>query len=74
DIPTNKVNWAFEPVRAALLIHDMQDYFVSFWDPNCPMMDQVIANIAALRQSCKEHHIPVHSTAQPKEQSAEDRA
>ncbi|SQJ43747.1 isochorismatase [Salmonella enterica] len=47
DIPTNKVNWAFEPERAALLIHDMQDYFVSFWGRNCPMMDQVIANIAA---------------------------
>ena len=38
DIPKNKVDWAFEPQRAALLIHDMQDYFVSFWGENCPMM------------------------------------
>ncbi|SQJ25719.1 isochorismatase [Salmonella enterica subsp. enterica] len=36
DIPTNKVNWAFEPERAALLIHDMQDYFVSFLGPQLP--------------------------------------
>jgi len=55
DIPQNKVDWAFEPQRAALLIHDMQDYFVSFWGENCPMMEQVIANIAALRDYCKQH-------------------
>lgn len=74
DIPKNKVDWAFEPQRAALLIHDMQDYFVSFWGENCPMMEQVIANIAALRDYCKQHNIPVYYTAQPKEQSDEDRA
>ena len=52
----------------------MQDYFVSFWGENCPMMEQVIANIAALRDYCKQHNIPVYYTAQPKEQSDEDRA
>ncbi|KIS43728.1 isochorismatase [Kosakonia radicincitans] len=74
DIPQNKVNWPFEPERAALLIHDMQDYFVSFWGDNCPMMQQVVANIAALRAFCKQHNIPVYYTAQPKAQSDEDRA
>ena len=74
DIPQNKVNWAFEPARAALLIHDMQDYFVNFWGENCPMMERVIANIAALRAFCKQHNIPVYYTAQPKDQSDEDRA
>ena len=74
EIPQNKVSWAFEPERAALLIHDMQDYFINFWGENCPMMAQVIANIAALREFCKQHNIPVYYTAQPKEQSDEDRA
>lgn len=74
DVPVNKVDWAFDPERAALLIHDMQDYFIGFWGDNCPMMEQVVANIAALRQYCKEHNIPVYYTAQPKEQSDEDRA
>ncbi|WAH53699.1 isochorismatase [Pseudescherichia vulneris] len=74
EIPQNKVSWAFEPERAALLIHDMQDYFINFWGEECPMMTQVIANIAALREYCKQHNIPVYYTAQPKEQSDEDRA
>jgi len=74
DMPDNKVNWTVDPARAALLIHDMQDYFISFWGDNCPMMEQVVANIAALRQYCKQHNIPVYYTAQPKEQSDEDRA
>ncbi|MGK9175819.1 isochorismatase [Yokenella regensburgei] len=74
DIPDNKVQWAFEPERAALLIHDMQEYFLNFWGDNCPMMAQVIANIAALRHFCKQHNIPVYYTAQPKDQSDDDRA
>ncbi|EOI2495221.1 MULTISPECIES: isochorismatase [Enterobacter] len=74
ELPTNKVNWAFEPERAALLIHDMQEYFLNFWGENSDMMQQVVANIAKLRAYCKEHNIPVYYTAQPKDQSDEDRA
>ncbi|MEE4404439.1 isochorismatase [Enterobacter mori] len=74
ELPTNKVNWSFEPERAALLIHDMQEYFLNFWGENSAMMQQVVANIARLRAYCKVHNIPVYYTAQPKEQSDEDRA
>ena len=74
ELPTSKVNWAFEPERAALLIHDMQEYFLNFWGENSDMMQQVVANIAKLRAYCKEHNIPVYYTAQPKDQSDEDRA
>ena len=74
ELPTSKVNWSFEPERAALLIHDMQEYFLNFWGENSDMMQQLVANIAKLRAYCKEHNIPVYYTAQPKEQSDEDRA
>jgi len=74
DMPANKVDWAFEPARAALLIHDMQEYFLNFWGENSEMMATVVANIKALRDFAKKHNIPVYYTAQPKEQSEEDRA
>ena len=49
DLPNNKVSWAFEPERAALLIHDMQEYFLNFWGDNSPMMEQVVADLLAGR-------------------------
>ncbi|MFV8980439.1 isochorismatase family protein [Serratia fonticola] len=74
ELPVNKVNWAFEPQRAALLIHDMQQYFLNFWGEDSPLIKQVVENIAALRRYCKQQGIPVFYTAQPNQQSDEDRA
>jgi len=74
ELPTNKVNWAFEPARAALLIHDMQEYFLNFWGEDSPLVQQVVTNIAQLRHYCKSQGIPVFYTAQPNQQSDEDRA
>lgn len=74
ELPTNKVNWAFDPQRAALLIHDMQNYFLNFWGEGSPFVSQVVEQIATLRRQCKALGIPVFYTAQPNEQSDEDRA
>lgn len=74
DLPQNKVKWAFEPPRAALLIHDMQDYFLNFWGENSPMIQQVVENIARLRRYCKAQGMPIFYTAQLNEQSDADRA
>jgi len=74
ELPTNKVNWTLEPARAALLIHDMQRYFLNFWGEDSPLVKQVVENIANLRRYCKSQGIPVFYTAQPNNQSDEDRA
>ena len=74
ELPNNRVKWALEPGRAALLIHDMQRYFLSFWGENSPLIEQVVGNIARLRRYCKAQGIPVFYTAQPTAQSDADRA
>ena len=73
ELPTNKVDWTFDPARAALLIHDMQDYFLDFWAADSPLIQRVIDNISALREFCHRSGIPVFYTAQPTQQPHEDR-
>ncbi|MGD9544284.1 MAG: isochorismatase family protein [Methylocystis sp.] len=69
----NKVGWSLAPERAALLIHDMQDYFVGFYGAESPLVDQLVSNIRKLRAFFKAHGAPVIYTAQPIEQSDQDR-
>ncbi|MFQ2104296.1 isochorismatase family protein [Aeromonas rivipollensis] len=70
----NKVNWTLDPKRAALLIHDMQEYFTAFYGDNSPLIAALTERLAAVRKQCKALGIPVFYTAQPKDQSPEDRA
>ncbi|MFB0722793.1 isochorismatase family protein [Aeromonas salmonicida] len=70
----NKVNWTLNPKRAALLIHDMQEYFTAFYGEDSPLIQALTERLAAVRKQCKALGIPVYYTAQPKDQSPEDRA
>ncbi|MGN5173241.1 isochorismatase family protein [Aeromonas sp. 102P] len=74
ELPTGRVNWPFEPGRAALLVHDMQHYFVDFYGVDNPLINQVIDHIATLIRQARALGMPVVYTAQPAEQSQADRA
>ena len=74
SFPQNKVNWVLQPGRAALLIHDMQQYFLRFYEPDSALLKTLIGNIAALKRWAARHGVPVFYTAQPHQQPAGDRA
>lgn len=68
------VDWVIDPSRVALLIHDMQDYFLSFYDVDAPLVRGMIAHITELRAKCRALKVPVFYTAQPTRQSPAARA
>ncbi|QLY33189.1 isochorismatase family protein [Nocardia huaxiensis] len=65
EVAGNQVPWTVEPARTALLIHDMQQYFLSAYDAEQEPARTLIANIARLRNRCHELGIPVIYTMQP---------
>jgi bifunctional isochorismate lyase/aryl carrier protein len=72
EIPTPRAPWQVNPKRAALLIHDMQNYFVGAFGGNAPI-GTVVANIRALRDRCDALGIPVFYTALSGDEDRRDR-
>lgn len=73
DIPVARAQWDFEPDRAALLIHDMQNYFINAFEWHTSPIAPVIDNIMGLKSACKKAGIPVYYTAQNGNQDRRDR-
>lgn len=65
ELPSNQVPWQPNPDRAALLIHDMQRYFVDFFTADRPPLSDLIKNAALARAAAARHRMPVIYTAQP---------
>lgn len=69
-----KINWKVDAKRSVLLVHDMQNYFLSYYDQTQAPIPELIANIQRIKELCATLEIPVVYTAQPGDQRAEDRA
>ncbi|MFC9438198.1 isochorismatase family protein [Nocardia sp. NPDC057030] len=68
DIVSNQVPWSLDPSRSALLIHDMQRYFIDAYELDQEPISTVIANIRRLREWCNAAGVPVIYTMQPGDQ------
>ncbi|WP_018388073.1 isochorismatase family protein [Ancylobacter sp. FA202] len=73
ELPTPRAPWRLERDRAALLIHDMQNYFLRPFTLGADPLATVVANIAALAQAARKAGVPVFYTAQEGEQDRRDR-
>lgn len=73
ELPANTVDWRPDPARAALLIHDMQRYFVDFFVPGRPPVTDLVGNIARIREQASRLGMPVVYTAQPGGMTPEQR-
>ena len=73
DFPTNKVNWTIDSNRAVLLVHDLQQYFLDFYDQTQAPIPELLKHCRQLIDTCHAQGIPVYYTAQPGDQSTEHR-
>lgn len=74
ELLPNKVDWTLQKDRAALLIHDMQDYFVQFYGRDNALLAQIITHTAQILTFCRAQAIPVFYTAQQAAQTLQERA
>ncbi|MFE3145535.1 isochorismatase family protein [Streptomyces sp. NPDC059218] len=73
ELPANRVGWTVDPSRAVLLIHDLQNYFLSAYDRSSAPIPELLSNVAELKRTAARLGMPVLYTAQPGGQSPDER-
>jgi isochorismate hydrolase len=73
ELPANTAQWTIDPDRAVLLIHDMQNYFLSPFPAHQSPTTELIGNVAKLRAGFDMNSAPVTYTAQPGGMTDKDR-
>ena len=73
ELPTSRADWTLDTDRAALLVHDMQAYFVDAFAPGVAPIAPVIDAIARLIAAARARGVPVFYTAQNGDQDRRDR-
>ncbi len=73
DADQDRTGWRPDPRRAALLIHDMQRYFLRPFRQDTPPLTVVLPNAVQLRETCASLGVPVFYTAQPGDMTEDQR-
>lgn len=73
EFPENKTHWQLDARQSVLLVHDMQQYFLDFYDQQQAPIPELLKNTQALIEQARQLDIPVVYTAQPGDQTPEHR-
>ncbi|MFE6159650.1 isochorismatase family protein [Streptomyces sp. NPDC056486] len=73
SLPVNTASWRPDPRRAALLVHDMQRYFVAPFPASQEPALSLVGNARKLVELCRSLDIPVAYTAQPGDMTGDQR-
>lgn len=73
ELPSNVAPWRIDRNRAALLIHDMQGYFLAPYDLRKSPARELLAHTAELKRSFEDAEAPVLYSVQPGGMMPEER-
>ncbi len=71
--PASRASWTLDSRRTALLVHDMQEYFLAPYDAEQPPLRAAVPNVLELSEACRCAGVPVFFSAQPAEQDRAER-
>lgn len=73
DLPASAVPWQLDPSRAVLIVHDLQQYFLSAFAPEADPVRTLVANTVRMLGAARAAGVPVVYTVQPAGQSRTQR-
>jgi bifunctional isochorismate lyase/aryl carrier protein len=73
EVPDNRVTWRPDPSRAVLLVHDLQNHFLDAFTPGASPLEEMLGNVARVKEACARAGVPVVYSAQPGGQSPGER-
>lgn len=63
-----RVNWGIDPETCAVLVHDMQNYFIRAYDECAEPMSTAIDSMASVVETARANNVPVIYSVQPGDQ------
>lgn len=64
ELPASRAPWSLSRARAALLVHDMQAYFLAAFAPGASPVAPLVDNLQRLLSAARACEVPVFYTAQ----------